>query len=234
MTLFDAASITERARICLQNTSERRTIMNTLGTFRVCTNLIGVALFLGSIATLPLRAEFECRLDLMAGAWVHHAELFIQEREGIDPFPPPGTFSEVGIVVFDERGKATVGRQTNSTTTGVSRFDAIPINDIQITINPDCTGTLVFRLRDLPPEHPLIAMFGYQPGQVVFDNDLVCADGQMECWATFTQPTAIFTGISTLKRVEAFNAELDVKLDSLSARIDAIMRWLSIPSSPSQ
>lgn len=203
--------------------------MKRLGRSGTSTNLIAAVLFLGSVTVLPLRAEFECKQELMAGAWVHHAELFIEEREGIDPFPPPGTFSEVGIVVFDEQGKATVGRQTNSTTTGVNRFDAHSINEIQVTINPDCTGTLVFRLRDLPPEHPFIAIFGYQPGQVVFDNDLVCAAGQIECWATFTVPTAVFTGISTLKRVEAVNAELDVKLDSLSAKVDAIMRWLSIP-----
>ena len=64
--------------------------------------LPAVVTFLGLAAAPGLKAEFECKQELWAGAWVQHAELWILEREGRNIFPPPGPFSAAGTFVFDE------------------------------------------------------------------------------------------------------------------------------------
>lgn len=194
---------------------------------RIFTQLTGVVLLFG-LATAPkLKAEFECNQELFAGTWVHHAELSILEREGTDIFPPPGPFSEVGIFAWDEQGKGIVSRQTNSTSTGIGRANFINLFDIQNTINPDCTGRSLWTFRDdVRTDHPLVVVFGLQGGQTVFDFDLVCANGQRECWMTFTEPPAILIGIVKMKRVDPFDQQLAAELAAtklLVRRVAAVL-----------
>lgn len=187
------------------------------------------ALLLTLAIPSALHAEFECRQELMAGTWVHQSDLWILEREGMDAFPPAGPYSTVGVQVFDEQGRASVARQTASTAAGFSRANFLSAFDVRVTVNPDCTGRWIFTLRnDLPAGHPLISQLGFQPGQVVFDLDMVCSNAQQECSSTFTNPAGVFTGIGTMRRIETFNALLESKMDSLTAKINAIMQRLGL------
>ena len=63
-----------------------------------------------------------------------------------------------------------------------------------------------------------------ESGQGVFELDTMCANGQRECFATWTQsfgntnPTD-FIGIVTLKKVDAFDLQLEEKVDALAAEL---------------
>ena len=188
------------------------------------------ATVLTALAAVPaLSAEFECKQELMAGTWVHHSDLWILDRDGGDAFPPAGPYSTTGVQVFDEQGRASIARQTASTSEGFNRANFLNAFDVRVTISPDCTGRWIFALRnDLPAGHPLISQRGFQPGQIVFDLDIVCSNAQQECSGTFTNPEGVFTGIGTLRRIETFNALLEAKVDSLTEKINAIMQRLGL------
>ena len=203
--------------------------MRTNSIFRVLGPLSAAALLL-ALATPPaLRAQFECKQELMAGAWEHYGQHWILERETPDLFPPAGPFAATGLVVFDEQGHAVVFKQTSSNSTGASALDFVPVFDTQVTINPDCTGTMTQSLRqDLPSDNPLTVNFGYQPGQVVFELALVCSNGQRECQATFTKPGGVLIGIVNLKRTDFVPAVTSAQLGSIKANIEALSRRLGI------
>ena len=132
-------------------------------------------------------------------------------------------------MVFDEQGHAVVFKQTSSNSTGASALDFVPVFDTQVTINPDCTGTMTQSLRqDLPSDNPLTVNFGYQPGQVVFELALVCSNGQRECQATFTKPGGVLIGIVDLKRDRFRTGRHAAALGSVKANIDALSRRLGI------
>ena len=82
------------------------------------TPIVVVVPLLGLATSPKLKAEFECKQELMAGTWVHHAELEVLGIEGSPLQGLAGPFSEVGINVLDEQGRATVASQTNTTTVG--------------------------------------------------------------------------------------------------------------------
>jgi len=187
----------------------------------VCVRLAAGLLFLG--LTPPLKAEFTCKQKLMAGSWADTLSVTSLERQGLDIFPQPGPFSFVGLVVLDESGKGIVNRHTNNSPSGVARPDLLQFFDLQVTVKPDCTGRWFYTLRNLPPSHPFVSQFGLKPGQVVIDLDIVCANGQSECWGVPTVPS-FQVGTATLKR-------MDPLPQSLKARIDALMRWLGGPQS---
>ena len=121
----------------------------------------------------------------------------------------------------------TVARQTNSTTGSVSRPNFVRVFDIQNTINPDCTGRSLWNLADLRADHPLIQA-GFQSGQTVFDFDLVCANGQRECWMTFTDPQSILIGIVKMKRVDRFDQQLAAELAATKALVRKIAAVLGV------
>ena len=181
--------------------------------FRMFTNVVGVVLLLG-LATAPaLKAEFECKQELMAGAWIGHSNLNV--LEGSLPFSG-GPFSEVNLMVLDEQGRASFYFQTSTTTIGALQQDFLSTDDpidVQVTINPDCRGTWVFTNR--------------ASGVPIFEFDTMCANGQRECFATWTQsfgntnPTD-FIGIVTLKKVDAFDQQLEAKVDALAAELSFV------------
>jgi hypothetical protein len=183
--------------------------------------LAGATLFLGLTTTPALMAQFECKQELMAGAWAIQNSVTSLEREGVDIFPTPGPFSFVGLVVFDPTGRVTIERHTNSTPSGVARPDLTLFFDGRFTVNPDCTGRLAYTLRDLPSDHPFVSQFGLNPGQVVIDLDTVCANGQRECWAVPTVPS-FQIGIATLKKIDPFDERLHAKVDRVLRRLGLI------------
>ena len=203
------------------------------GIRRLFGRLGAAALLYALAAPAALWGQFECKQELMAGTWVSHAELWILEREAPDPFPPPGPFSTTGNFVFDSQGRALAARQTNSTSMGVSRPNFATAFDSHATINADCTGTITQALRtDLPAEHPLISVFGLDPGQLVFELDTVCSNGQRECRATFTAPAGVLIGIVKLERIDPpavlTTADVAGELASIKANIAALSRRLGI------
>ncbi len=197
--------------------------------FKVFGYLSATALLLTVAAPQALWGQFECKQELMAGAWEHYGQSWIQERETPDIFLAAGPAAATGLAVFDEQGKAVVFKQTNSTSVGANELDFVPVFDTQVTINPDCTGKITQSLReDLPPEHPLIANFGYQPGEVVFEFAMVCSNGQRECQATFTKPAGVIIGIVNLKRIDPASAATAADLGSIKANVEALTRRLGI------
>jgi len=83
--------------------------MNKTRTLQVLNRVAGIAMFLGLATAPPLKVEFECKQELMAGAWVHHADkLQVLGIQGSPLEALAGPFSEVGISIFDEQGRATV------------------------------------------------------------------------------------------------------------------------------
>lgn len=163
---------------------------------------LGVVVLLLGLAAPKLQAEFECKQELMAGAWANRASGFRLARDGVDIFDPPGPYVISGLVVFDETGRTSVVRNTAGSPAGPRRGNPTQVFDMQVNINPDCTGRWFWALRnDLPADHPLITVFGLQPGEVVLDIDLVCVNGQQECWGTPTVP-AFQVGLATFKRIE--------------------------------
>ncbi len=178
---------------------------------RICGCLPAVVTFLGLTAAPKLQAEFECKQELMAGGWIAYGNLFGQ---GIFP---PGPWSAVSLTVFDEQGFATTAIQTNTTSltpNDVEAEDFLESFDVQFTINPDCTGKYTFTV----PAGPLI-----------FELDVVCGNGQRECYATFTEtpppgntdPVGII-GVWTLKKVDAFDQQLEAKVDALAAELSFV------------
>jgi hypothetical protein len=165
----------------------------------------------------------------MAGTWEHYGQHWILERETPDLFPPAGPFAATGLIVFDKHGRAVVFKQTSSNSAGVSALDFVPLFDSQVTINPDCTGTITQSLRqDLPSDNPLSTNFGYEPGQAVFELALVCSNGQRECQATFTKPAGVLIGIVNLKRTDPAPTATAAALASVKANVDALSRRLGI------
>ncbi len=189
--------------------------------FRILTHTAVVVVLLG-LATAPvLKAEFACKQELMTGAWMLHANLVGQGAV----FGKYGNWSALALYVWDEQGFATTAIQTNTHAGELERIDFLERFDVQVTVKPDCTGKFTFTNKT--------------SAVLVFDLDTVCANGQRECYATFTQtpppgntdPVGL-VGVLTLKKVDATEGELEArlnaKLDTLSEKIHAIMSRLGL------
>lgn len=184
---------------------------------RICIALAAIT----TPSTVELRAAYECRQEAMAGVWAEELDAEMVEREGMDIFPPPGPFSFIGILELDETGAAIQDRHTNSSADGPARPDLLRFFDVRLTVNPDCTGKRVLSLRhDLPSDHPFLTVFGLSGGDVVIEMDVVCADGQQECWGTPTIP-AYQIGNWRMRRVEPGSS-------LLAGRLERIMRRLGL------
>jgi hypothetical protein len=197
--------------------------MKQFQTLGISATLIGAVLILAAATAPGLKAEFECKQELMAGAWVGYADkLQLLGLEGSPAEALAGHFSVAGIYVFDEQGRATTAFQTNTTVLFASRDDFLARNrpggplEVQFTVNADCTGQFIFTNR--------------ASGVPVFELTAVCANGQRECYASWVQSFGNttppdFNGIVTLKRVDS---PLETKVDALSANINRIMRRLGM------
>ncbi len=192
--------------------------MKRIGILRIFAGLAALALLLGPAAP-AMQAEFECKQELMAGAWAAHGNL--NGQGGM----PEGPWSAIGLVVFDELGYATTAIQTN--TTSATPNGAAPENflarfEIIFTVNPDCTAKYTFR--NVDPSAPVY-------GKIIFSLDAVCANGQRECYATFTEtpppdntdPITLI-GVWNLKKLEPDDQRLSQKLQVMDAKINALMR----------
>ena len=195
--------------------------------FQLFTGLAALLLLLSAV-TPTLQAEFECKQELMTGAWVSSCDLFGQGRN------PPGPWSTVSLLVFDELGFATTAIQTSTTTETPSGGDSwssfLDRFEVRLTVNPDCTGRQTFH--NAVPGHP-------NQGKLVWALDAVCANGQRDCYSTFTEtpppgntdPISII-GVCTMKKVEPGDHQLEMKINALSKKMDAVMRRMGIFTPP--
>ena len=90
-------------------------------------------------------------------------------------------------------------------------MDITQFFDVQLTVSSDCRGNTVFRSRST--------------GEVVQETGYVFADGQWMAWGLTTVPL-LWAGIVTMKKIDPVDAELEAKVDALTAKIDAIVRRL--------
>lgn len=88
---------------------------------------------------------------------------------------------------------------------------ATAVSGIEYSIDPDCRGR--------------IALMEPQFGPVLLG--IVLVNGGREGWAVRLRPAGVIS--IAFRRVEALEQELEMKADTLSAKIDVIMRWLGIP-----
>ncbi len=174
---------------------------------------VAVALLLGLATPPKLDAEFECKQELLTGAWS-----YIYPQENLVPNGMPQTGS--GIVIFDQEGKATYFGHIEVSKDGAAPLmDVTQFLDVQCTVTSDCRGNCVFRIPST--------------GEVVQETGYVFADGQRLAWGLTTVPPNI-GGIVTMKKLGPADAELEAKVDALGTKIDLIMRWLGlvVPSGP--
>jgi hypothetical protein len=180
---------------------------------RTMTHSAGLAVMLCLPAAA--NAEFECKEELWAGAWVNYNNLELAQGSGL---PVSGAVSIVSWFLVDETGRVTAASQTNTALAGaVPPFDPTQTMDIRFTIQPNCTGRVTFADRS--------------SGQTLQEAVVVCANGQRECFLTFIAPAGI-VGITTLRRVDDFDAQLQARIARVADLVERIAFRLGLLAPP--
>jgi hypothetical protein len=185
--------------------------MKRTGKFRILARSAGMAAILCVAAPAALNAQFQCKQELWAGAWVNCNNLELAPEAG---FPVSGAVSVVSWFIVNEQGRVTAASQTNTSLMGaVPPFDPLQTMDIRFTINPNCTGRVIFTHRE--------------SGQTVQEAVAVCANGQRECFLTFIAPAGV-VGITTLRRVDDFDAQVEAKIRRVTELLELVARRLGL------